>query len=124
RNDLAPAEALGQLDGLVAEWEEPFRARLLYGVFDPVDGAFCFAQAGHPGPVISPAKGAAVAPPAPDGGPLGGFVSVSASYGEQTVAIPPGGTVVIALPAELADDAQFAAGGFALDPDVVSVSQA
>ncbi|GAA3382216.1 SpoIIE family protein phosphatase [Cryptosporangium minutisporangium] len=122
RVDLAPAEALGYLDALVAEWDEPFRARLLYGVFDPVDGAFCFAQAGHPGPVISPVKGAAVAPPAPDGGPLGGFVSVSASYGEQTVAVPPGGTVVIALPAELADDVQFATGGFAIDPDVASAT--
>ncbi|GAA0260301.1 SpoIIE family protein phosphatase [Cryptosporangium japonicum] len=115
RVDLAPAEALGQLDGLVAEWEEPFRARLLYGVFDPVDGAFCFAQAGHPGPVICPVKGAAVAPPAPEGGPLGGFVSVSASYGEQTVAIPPGGSVVVALPGSLADDGEYAAGGFSLD---------
>jgi hypothetical protein len=107
RVDLAPAEALGQLDGVVAEWDEPFRARLLYGVFDPVDGAFCFAQAGHPGPVVCQLKGAAVAPPAPEGGPLGGFLSMSASYGEQTVAIPPGGSVAIALPVALADDAQF-----------------
>ncbi|SHM51454.1 SpoIIE family protein phosphatase [Cryptosporangium aurantiacum] len=122
RVDLAPAEALGYLDSLVAEWEEPFRARLLYGVFDPVDGAFCFAQAGHPAPVICPVKGATVAPPAPDGGPLGGFVSVSASYGEQTVAIPPGGSVVLALPAELADDVAFATGGFAIDADVVSTA--
>jgi anti-sigma regulatory factor (Ser/Thr protein kinase) len=109
RVDLAPAEALGLLDGLVAEWDEPFRARLLYGVFDPVDGAFCFAQAGHPGPVVCQVKGAASAPPAPHGGPLGGFVSVSASYGEQTVAIPPGGSVVIGLPAMLADDVEFGA---------------
>ena len=115
RVDLAPAEALGQLDGLVAEWEEPFRARLLYGVFDPVDGAFCFAQAGHPGPVICPVKGAASAPQAPNGGPLGGFVSMRESYGEQTVAIPPGGSLVVALPDEFPDDRQFAAGGFALD---------
>ena len=105
--DLAPAEVLGQLDSLVTEWEEPFRARLLYGVFDPVDGAFCFAQAGHPGPVVCQVKGAAAAPPAPDGGPLGGFTSMSASYGEQTVAVPPGGSVVIALPAILADDVEF-----------------
>lgn len=113
RVDPAPAEALGQLDGVVAEWDEPFRARLLYGVFDPVDGAFCFAQAGHPGPVVCQVKGTAVAPPSPDGGLIGGFVSMNASYGEQTVAIPPGGSVAIVLPAELADDAQFAAGDVA-----------
>ncbi|MFI5954727.1 SpoIIE family protein phosphatase [Cryptosporangium sp. NPDC051539] len=122
RVDLAPAEALGHLDGLVAEWEEPFRARLLYGVFDPVDGAFCFAQAGHPGPVICSVKGAAVAPPTPDGGPLGGFVSVSVSYGEQTVAIPPGGTIVVAMPGELADDARFLAGPHPVDPSRVDPS--
>ena len=105
--DLPPAEALGQLDSLVSEWEEPFRARLLYGVFDPVDGAFCFGQAGHPGPVICQLKGEATAPPAPEGGPLGGFAGMSASYGEQTVAIPPGGSVAIMLPAVLADDVEF-----------------
>ncbi|TQS39927.1 SpoIIE family protein phosphatase [Cryptosporangium phraense] len=124
RVELAPAEALGQLDALVAEWEEPFRARLLYGVFDPVDGTFCFAQAGHPGPVICSVKNAAVAPPAPDGGPLGGFVSVSVSYGEQTVAIPPGGTVVVSMPGELADDARFLTAPFSVDTPVGAVSAA
>jgi anti-sigma regulatory factor (Ser/Thr protein kinase) len=110
RVDLAPGEALAQLDAVIRDWVEPFSARLLLGFFDPADGVVTLAYAGHPAPVVLGPDGITpVTDQAPDA-PLGSpdaAPALGASYAETTVTLEPGTSLICWSPSELTASASW-----------------
>jgi PAS domain S-box-containing protein len=93
RLDLTPADLLELLDALVCELGDERFVTCIYGVYDPFKDEFCYANAGHPPPVVAfPDEAAgwrlqdATAPP------LGLGVG---RYAEHRVSLPPGAAVLL-----------------------------
>ncbi|HMC72640.1 MAG TPA: SpoIIE family protein phosphatase, partial [Mycobacteriales bacterium] len=55
--DLPPGELLGHLDGLVRGLARDTLVTCLYAVYDPVEEALCFANAGHVPPLLRTDEG-------------------------------------------------------------------
>jgi serine phosphatase RsbU (regulator of sigma subunit) len=65
----------------------------VYGVLDLESGSFSYARAGHPDPLLLDCEHRPVRIAAQSGRPLG--LSYKAILDEQTIIIPPGGTLLI-----------------------------
>ncbi len=92
RLDLPPGEALAQLDGLLTELPDPFRASLLYLVADPVEEVLTYATARHPVPVLRGPDGAVTEVPTPSGGVLG---ETTGPFAEEVVGWPSGASAAL-----------------------------
>ena len=93
RLDLPPSDLLELLDALVCELGEDRLVTGIYGVYDPLESEFRYANAGHPPPVIAlPGEAAgqrladASAPPLGVGG---------GHFEEHCVSLPPGAVIVL-----------------------------
>ncbi|MDX1510188.1 MAG: SpoIIE family protein phosphatase [Nitriliruptorales bacterium] len=117
---MDPGKVLERVnDQLVPDIPDAMFATCLYGVLDPTDGTFRFANAGHNLPSIL--VDGEVTEPRATGMPLG--MLPGSSYEEVEVTIPPGGTVLLysdALPEAHDSDGRML--GFAGVRDAVSSS--
>jgi PAS domain S-box-containing protein len=55
--DLPPGELLGHLDGVVRDLADDTLVTCVYAVYDPVEEALCFANAGHVPPLLRTSRG-------------------------------------------------------------------
>ena len=90
---LRPSVVLERTDAFAQELERRGMATLLYAVIDPEAGAFRFASAGHPPPLIVTPSREIVFAEGRSGSPLG--TVTFPSYEESVVALEPGSTVLL-----------------------------
>ncbi|MFF8288795.1 SpoIIE family protein phosphatase [Streptomyces sp. NPDC016309] len=83
--DIAPERVLARLDLAARDLEEDQVATCLCAVYDPADGTFRLASAGHPPPLLIASGGGASFVEVPPGAPLGAGVI---PYDPLTVRVP------------------------------------
>lgn len=88
--DLPPGELLGYLDGLVRGLAQDTLVTCLYAVYDPIEEALCFANAGHVPPLLRTEAGIQLLD-------VGGvLLGAGGNYYEQTEVEFPNGAVLLA----------------------------
>jgi anti-sigma regulatory factor (Ser/Thr protein kinase) len=92
RLDLAPADLLEHLDGLVRGLEGDQIVTCVYAVFDPADLVLRLANAGHLPPIIRGADGSASVAPITEDPPLG---TGAGQLAQLEFPLPPGSSVVL-----------------------------
>ncbi len=90
--DLPPADVLEQLDALVCEFEPVQLVTCIYGVYDPRERTFAYANAGHLPPLVAAPGGSPQRFSGAAGPPLG---AGPVNRGEQRIELPPGARVVL-----------------------------
>ncbi|WP_104531082.1 SpoIIE family protein phosphatase [Streptomyces specialis] len=90
--ELTPEEVLAHLNDIVADLGEDRFATCLYGVYDPVDGHFCYASAGHPPPAVAHADGTVAYPELIPNPPLG---VAAPPFDITATRVPDGGLLVL-----------------------------
>jgi anti-sigma regulatory factor (Ser/Thr protein kinase) len=91
RLDLRPADMLELLDGVVRDLGEDQIVTCIYAIYDPIDGALAYANAGHLPPLLA-VPGAAAQRLAGRAPPLG---SGPLDVAEHQVQLPEGGLVAL-----------------------------
>ncbi|HEX3803707.1 MAG TPA: SpoIIE family protein phosphatase [Solirubrobacteraceae bacterium] len=93
RLDVPPGDLLELLDALVRELGNRQLVTCIYGVYDPLQAEFRYANAGHLPPVTAlPGATAGQRLPDPSSPPLG---AASGGYSDHTVSLPPGAVIVL-----------------------------
>ena len=89
-----PAEVLTQVNDLLCEQNEAAMfVTVLYAVYDPERGEFTYACGGHDPPLVVHADGSSTSLPLTGGLALG--VAPGFQYGQRTVPVAPGDTLVL-----------------------------
>ena len=89
----SPGEALREVNDLLCDDNDSMMfVTLLYAVYDPSTGELTYANGGHNAPLIVHADGSSTVLPGTGGVALG--VMSDVEYGERTISIAPGDTMV------------------------------
>ncbi|WP_239381817.1 SpoIIE family protein phosphatase [Frankia sp. CIT1] len=92
RLDLAPADVLELLDGVVRDLTQDSIVTCVYAVYDPLKHSLAFASAGHLPPLLVDPAGTVRPLTAGSGPPLGADLP---EFTEQRVALPPGAMLAL-----------------------------
>ena len=89
-----PSEVLREVNSLLHDDNEALMfVTVLYAVYDPVTGEFIYSSGGHDSPLVVHADGSSTLLPTTGGVALG--IVPDFAFGQQTVTITPGDTVVL-----------------------------
>ena len=89
-----PSEVLREVNSLLHDDNEALMfVTVLYAVYDPVTGEFIYSSGGHDSPLVVHADGSSTRLPTTEGVALG--IVPDFAFGQQTVMITPGDTVVL-----------------------------
>ena len=91
--DTGPGDVLRQVNNLLQEDNEAgMFVTVLYGVYDPSNGEFTYANGGHNSPLVVHRDGTSMLLPLTDGIALGAAPNIQ--YNQNTVTLSPGDTVI------------------------------
>jgi GAF domain-containing protein/anti-sigma regulatory factor (Ser/Thr protein kinase) len=89
----SPGQVLDSVSHLIFESGQEHMATIVLALLDPETGELCYADAGHPPPLLARSDGSSSFLEGTGGLPVGAFPG--ARYGDATVILAPGDTVVM-----------------------------